>query len=225
MKYTISAGILLYALAGCTISGDVTGPEEGQQKKWAWDVHPLGTSGGWQGGDCEDSFVECYDTPPEPYDDMEAGSSLPTCNPLPTQKHELAWCNGYAPTGAYLTAINDALQRMRNTSPECEELADAAAALISTGGFRIYTQTASHDFGGAAPQGGDWAIIAHYWVTQWAGANLTNDGRNLASTIAHEMDHHLANTSYPTLTDLNGHLKVNGSIRPEHTLNSQACAV
>src|SRR5687767_2081098 len=66
---------------------------------------------------------------------------------------------------------------------------------------------------------------SYYWVTQWAGANLTNDGRNLASTIAHEMDHHLANTSYPTLTDLNGHLKVNGSIRPEHTLNSQACAV
>src|SRR5690606_22160982 len=99
----------------------------------------------------------------------------------------------------------------------CASLANKAAELISNGNFKIFTLTPNHDFGGAAPIGGDWVIIGD-WFLGYYEHTKSPQGVNLDAAMAHEMDH-ILNSRGPNIDDM-GHVIGN----PYHTLNSVACS-
>jgi len=168
-------------------------------------------------GDCPS---EPPPSPPADPDDSALDQGEPDCN-NPQNSMEVEYCNGRVPEGTELDAFNAALGRLRGISSTCGQLADAAEALMTAGRFRIFTFS-SQSFGGAAPLGGDWAIIGDGWFGHWE-LNTTPEGANLQSAIAHEMDHHL-NHVVTDVTDIRGHIIEGGVANGSHTLNSAACA-
>ena len=95
------------------------------------------------------------------------------------------------------------------------------SALIAAGTLRLFTPSGDTPFGGAAPTGGDWAILSDAFLT--TNETVKNaGGLNLDGSITHEMDHLRANI-VQGIADSRGHLLENGVPNPYHTLNSKQC--
>jgi hypothetical protein len=186
-----------------------------------------GDDGGGGGDDppppsCDPATQDCPEEVPPPWEDAEnLPTAAPDCSDPQTVLEIKAYCGGRVPAGDELTRMNNALQRIRGRGAACTGVADAATALIAAGTLRIFTPSADTPFGGAAPTGGDWAILSAEFLTTF---ETTKDSRglNLDGAITHEMDHHRANI-VPGATDSRGHLLENGVPNPYHTLNSKQC--
>ncbi|MFK7844624.1 MAG: hypothetical protein AB8G77_04930 [Rhodothermales bacterium] len=139
----------------------------------------------------------------------------PDCSKSNLSNQEQEWCNGRVPVGTELTKISNSLSRIASKGGACYAVAGKLGDLLTNGNLKIF-DFSSQAFGGAAPLGGDWMIIANTWLTTWE-INKTSTGLNLDATLTHEADHLLINTS--SATDAVGHLLGSGGV---HTLNSQA---
>jgi hypothetical protein len=102
-----------------------------------------------------------------------------------------------------MKALNDerkakilkALDEIAKRGDVCKELADAGKAMLNktTPTLQVFVSSGftfdGKPFGGAAPLGGDWLVIADYWTDTYE-TTLSSDGRNLQHILAHELDHH-----------------------------------
>jgi hypothetical protein len=185
-----------------------------------------GSSGGWSGydGGSTSSDPGTPGEPPAAEDDAVTDSLPPDCTRPQPDIFRTVYCQGHLPTPEQRMKLNGAMARMRQKGGECAGLADAFDALLAADAIHVFDDPDRQlSFSGAAPPGGDWAELSSSWFTDWE-TTLSPSGRNLASTIAHEMDHHL-NHVIPGVTDALGHLLTNGTTDPNHTANSRQCAV
>lgn len=132
------------------------------------------------------------------------------------------WCFGRFPAGIELEKLQTAIGRLNGMGGPCVTIAQKFEQMLADSAVKIFTPQRGWP-GGASTLGGDWLTIADGWLTTWE-EEWTPAGRNLPSTITHEVDHvlrHVDPTS--TTTDRRGHLIENGYLNEYHTMNSKTC--